>query len=148
MYKYGCSFILSSLRKRWSAVRLDDTVVLYEKIMHIVLNFGRYTGISAKISVFYPKRYDKCKILPNIVLNIYGLIYRHVADILTDIQDEYIRYIVTWHIWGGSTNTFEIWGVFIKDKYPLWVYTPKLTLSSFIGVYSSSGMMSKMTSGI
>jgi len=49
-------------------------------IQHIVLNISRYTGISTKIPVFYPKRYDKCKILPNI-----GPIYRHVANISADI---------------------------------------------------------------
>ena len=56
----------------------------------IVLNIGRYTGISAEIPVFYPKRYNKCKDLPDIVLDRYGPIYRHVADISTDIRDEYI----------------------------------------------------------
>jgi len=54
----------------------------------IVLNIGRYTGISAEKPVFYSKRYDKCKNLPDIVLDRYGLIYRHVADISADIQDE------------------------------------------------------------
>jgi len=32
--------------------------------MVIVLNVGQYTGISAEIPVFYPKRYDTRKILP------------------------------------------------------------------------------------
>jgi len=45
----------------------------------IVLNIRRYIGISAEIPVFYPKRYDKCKILPDIILDRYGSIYRHVA---------------------------------------------------------------------
>ena len=57
-------------------------------VVAIVLNIGRYTGISAEISVFYPKRYDKCKNLPDIVLDRYWPIYRHVADILADIRDE------------------------------------------------------------
>ena len=54
----------------------------------IVLNIGRYTSISAEIPVFYPKRYDKCKILPDINLDRYGPIYRYVADISADIRDE------------------------------------------------------------
>jgi len=36
-----------------------------------ILNLGWYTGISAEILVFYSKRYDKCKILPDIVLGRY-----------------------------------------------------------------------------
>jgi len=56
--------------------------------MDIVLNIGRYTGISADIPIFHPKRYDTCKNLPDIVLDQYRLIYRHVADISTDIRDE------------------------------------------------------------
>ena len=64
-------------------------------VLDTVLNIGRYTGISAEISVFYSKRYDKCKILSDIVLDRYGPIYRHVADISADTQDENIRYIVT-----------------------------------------------------
>ena len=32
----------------------------------IVLNIGRYTGMSAEIPIFYPKRYDKYKILLDI----------------------------------------------------------------------------------
>ena len=43
---------------------------------------------SAKIPVFYSKRYDKCKNLPDIILDRYGPIYRHVADISADILDE------------------------------------------------------------
>ena len=54
----------------------------------IVLNIGRYTGISAEIPVFYPKQYDKCKNLPDFILDRYGPIYRHVADISADIRDE------------------------------------------------------------
>ena len=45
----------------------------------IVLNIGRYTGILVEIWVFYPKRYDKCKILSDIILDRYEPIYRHVA---------------------------------------------------------------------
>ena len=56
--------------------------------MLIVLNIGRDTGISAEISVFYSKRYDKYKNLPVIILDLYGLIYRHVVDISADIRDE------------------------------------------------------------
>jgi len=76
-------------------------------LIAIVLNIGRYTDISIKIWVFYPKRYDKCKILSDIILDRYGPIYRHVADILTDIRDENIWYITTWRIRGASTSTFE-----------------------------------------
>jgi len=54
----------------------------------IVLNIAQYTDISAEISVFYPKRYDKCKNLSDIILDRYGLIYRHVADVSADIRDE------------------------------------------------------------
>ena len=54
----------------------------------IVLNIDRYTVISAEIPVFYPKRYDKCRNLPDIVLDRYWPIYRHVADISADIRDE------------------------------------------------------------
>ena len=43
----------------------------------IVLNIGRYTGISAVILVFYPKRYDKYKNLPGIVLEILANISPH-----------------------------------------------------------------------
>ena len=57
-------------------------------ISSIVLNIGRYTGILAEIPVFYSKRYGKCKNLPDIVLDRYGLIHRHVADISADIRDE------------------------------------------------------------
>ena len=56
--------------------------------MYIVLNIGGYTGISTEIPVFYQKRYDKCKNLPDIILDRYGPIYRHVADISADIRDE------------------------------------------------------------
>ena len=35
--------------------------------------------------VFYPKRYDKYKNSPDIVLDRYWPIYRHVADISADI---------------------------------------------------------------
>ena len=73
----------------------------------IVLNIGRDTCISAEIPVFYSKRYDKYKNLPDIILDLYGLIYRHVVDISADIRDENIRYIVTWPIWGAFTNAFE-----------------------------------------
>jgi len=59
-----------------------------------VLNLGRYAGISTEIPLFYSKRYDKCKILPDIVLNRYRPIYRHVTDISADIQDENIWYII------------------------------------------------------
>ena len=38
--------------------------------------------------MFYPKQYDKCKNLPDIVLDRYGPIYCHVADISADIRDE------------------------------------------------------------
>jgi len=54
----------------------------------IILNIGLYTDISAEIPVFYPKRYDKCKNLLDIVLDWYGPIYRHVADTSADIRDE------------------------------------------------------------
>ena len=57
-------------------------------IQHTVLNISRHTDISTEIPVFYPKWYDKCKILPNIVLDRYGPIYRHMADISADIRDE------------------------------------------------------------
>ena len=50
----------------------------------------RDTGISIEISVFSPKRYDKCKILSKIVFHRYGPIYRHGADISADIRDENI----------------------------------------------------------
>ena len=55
-----------------------------------VLNIGWYTVISAEIPVFYPKRYDKCKNLSDIILDRYGPIYRHVTDIdiSADIQHE------------------------------------------------------------
>ena len=56
--------------------------------MCIILNIGRYTGLSAEIPVFYSKRYDKCKNLPDIILDRYGPIYRHVANISADIRDE------------------------------------------------------------
>ena len=59
-----------------------------DPLILIVLNIGRYTGISTEIPVFYPKRYDKCKNLSDIVLDRYGPIYRHVADISADIRDE------------------------------------------------------------
>ena len=51
--------------------------------------------------------YDKCKILLDIILDQYGPIYRHLADISTNIRDENIRYIAMWHIWGASTNAVE-----------------------------------------
>ena len=54
-----------------------------------VLNLGRYTDISAEIPVFYPKPYDKCKILPDVV-DRYGPIYHHVANISAYIRDENI----------------------------------------------------------
>ena len=57
-------------------------------LINIVLNIGRDTDISAEISVFYPKRYNKCKNLSDIVLDRYWLIYRHVTDISADIRDE------------------------------------------------------------
>ena len=53
-----------------------------------VLNIGRYTGILAEIPVFYPKWYVKYKNLPDIVLDRYWPIYRHVVDISPDIWDE------------------------------------------------------------
>jgi len=77
------------------------------RIVCTVLNIGRYTDISTDKPVFYPKRYDKCKILSDIVLDRYGLISRHVVYVSTDIRDENVRCIVTWHIWGASTNAFE-----------------------------------------
>ena len=98
-------------------------------LIAIVLNIGRYTDISIKIWVFYPKRYDKCKILPDIILNRYGPIYRHVGDISADICDENIRYIATWHIWGASTNTSE---KFLQKVSIFYKFDPKLDLSSFI----------------
>jgi len=61
-----------------------------------VLNLDRYTGAPIEIPVFYPKWYDKYKILWEIILDRYGPIYRHVADISADIRDEYILYIATW----------------------------------------------------
>jgi len=100
------------------------------KSWSIYLYIARDTGILPEIPVFYLNRYDKCKILPDIVLEWYGPIYLHVADII----GRYPRWIyliyhhVTYlrsfykHIWGGST----------KIKYLLWVYDPKLVLSSFI----------------
>ena len=54
----------------------------------IVLNISRHSGISVEISVFYQKRYDKCKNLPDIILDRYELIYCHLADISADIRDE------------------------------------------------------------
>jgi len=51
----------------------------------IVLNIGRYTGISAEIPVFYSKRYDKCK---NFTGYHFEPIYRYVADISADIRDK------------------------------------------------------------
>jgi len=39
--------------------------------MSTVLNLDRYISVSVEIPVFYPKRYDKCKILPDISLNRY-----------------------------------------------------------------------------
>ena len=66
--------------------------------MATVLDIGCYIDISANIPVFYPKRYGKCNILPDIILNWNGPIYRHVADISADIQDENIRHIATWRI--------------------------------------------------
>jgi len=53
----------------------------------IIFNIG-YTGILAEISVFYSKRYDKCKNLSDIIFDQYGPIYRHVADISVDIRNE------------------------------------------------------------
>ena len=66
-----------------------------EGAVFTVLNICRYTGISAEIPVFYSKRYDKCKILLDIVLDQHGPIYRHVTDISVGIRDENIRYITT-----------------------------------------------------
>jgi len=77
-------------------------------ITSIVLNIGQFISISADIPVFYPKRYKKCKILPDIILNWYEPIYRYFADISTDIGDENIWYIAM----------LSIWGVFTKGKYP------------------------------
>ena len=59
-------------------------------IVSIVLNNGLYIGISVEILVFYSRRYDKYKILPDNILDRYELIYCHVADISADIRDENI----------------------------------------------------------
>ena len=48
---------------------------------------GMAGAISAEIPLFYPKRYDKCKNLSDIVLDRYELIYCHVADIRDEISD-------------------------------------------------------------
>ena len=64
-------------------------------LRNIVLNISRYTDISAEISVFYSKQYDKCKNLPDIVLDRYVPIYRHVADISADIE---MKYPIYWPI--------------------------------------------------
>ena len=75
-------------KDKWSCT--DDLLynfIAYDRLTPIVLNIDWYTGISAEISVFYLKRFDKCKNLSDIVLNWYGPIYRHVADISADIRD-------------------------------------------------------------
>ena len=81
----------------WNWVRTVELGIGYDhgsqsgprfRFTSIVLNIDRYTDISAEIQKFYPKRYDKCKNLPNIILDRYWPIYRHVADILADIRDE------------------------------------------------------------
>jgi len=90
---------------RWQSTRLSPKVVTkpyrqqvtekanvsnFQQIENTVLNLGRYTYTSAEIPVFDPKRYDKCKTLSDIILDRYGPIYRHVADISADIRNEYI----------------------------------------------------------
>jgi len=68
----------------FSTTTKDDGVHSFHTHTHglvlgTVLNKGRYTGISAEMSVFYPKWYDKCNILSDIFLDRYGLIYRQVV---------------------------------------------------------------------
>ena len=57
---------------------------------HAVLNIGRYFGILAEIPVFYPKLYDKDKILLDIILDRYIVtwpIYQLISEMkLSDIS--------------------------------------------------------------
>ena len=64
----------------------------HELLLSTVLNLGRYTGISIEIPVFYLKRYDKCTILPDIILDHMG------------------RYLATWPIYRpiSEMNIFDI----------------------------------------
>ena len=82
-----------------------------------ILNIGRCIGISSEIPVFYSKWYGKCNILSDIILNWYGPIYHHVADIWADIWDknfnlsprdafEEILKRFYRHIWGTSTKEY------------------------------------------
>ena len=70
-----------------------STTLIIVILPPIVLNIGQYTGISTEIRVFYSKRYDKCKILPDIVLDRMGryiaawLIYRPISEMkISDIS--------------------------------------------------------------
>ena len=73
---------------RWVVVVVRMVVLVEVLVMGIVSNIGRYINILTEISIFYPKRYDKCKNLPDIVLDRHEPIYRHVTDISADIRDE------------------------------------------------------------
>ena len=68
----------------WKSLPTVDCLDHCFKYRPIFLNIGRY----AEIPVFYSKRYGKCKNLSDIILDRYGPIFRHVADISVDIRDE------------------------------------------------------------
>ena len=71
--------ILQNLKQRVSKYLSFDK--------NTILNIGRYTGISTEISVFYSKRYDKCIILRDIVLDRYGPIYQPISEMkISDIS--------------------------------------------------------------
>ena len=55
--------------KTYNASRI--ATIYFNKVVSTVLNLDWYTGISIEILVFYPKRYDKCKILPENILDRY-----------------------------------------------------------------------------
>ena len=61
LYEYMLTVIIT----HWTGI------ILVIGMPSIILNIGWYTGISAEISVFYSKRYDKCKNLLDIILDRY-----------------------------------------------------------------------------
>ena len=89
-------------------------------LLGIILNIGWYTSISAEISVFYSKWYDKWKILSDIILDRYGPIYPRW------------KYLIYRHVMHLRSFYKRAWETSTKSKYPLWVYDSKLTLNSFI----------------
>ena len=106
---------------------------MVNKVIVIVLDISRNTDISAKIPLFYPKRYDKCKNLSDIVLDWYGQIYHHVADISADIRDKIsdisankVTYLDNYYYFFASDRFILFYvhcGISIMFLYDVWIIT-------------------------